>query len=331
MLCALLSAPAACLCAQEADPDWLGVARRYADHMLEFGCDRWGPVHSPLFVNGLTREEEPRLAPYPRYVAALAERRIVKRETEDAAKLKKYPSRSFTPFVLFDFNNVLNYPPKLASEGPHKVTIYGADPYEDQDLYGLLEDLARLTDDTRYAAAREAALTWWFANTQGPTGLYPWGEHLGWDPVHEQPTYFEWPARLLYHAAYHEIKNATPFLDVLARVSVKRLEDYAWGVWQTHFWDKERARYDRHGDYLGQDNRLGEPGGFPAHLGAYFDIWTSAYLASEDEAFKAKMADVMRRVAAMIVERSETYGGTQRDVRRVSVRLHAGLTGRETA
>jgi hypothetical protein len=293
--------------AQESDPDWLGVARRYADHMLEFGRDRYGPRHSPLFLNGLYRTAEARILDEPLFMPQ-SESQRKKEAGKRAEMVARYPGRTFTSFGEFDFNRVTNYPAALDKAGLHKVTVYGCDPYEDQALYGLLDALTEMTGNGSYAAARKAALVWWFENTQGPAGLYPWGEHLGWDPVTEEPTYFAGRSKGLYHAAFHEIKNATPYLDVLSGVSIKRLEDYAWGVWQAHFWEKEKAWYDRHGDYLGEDNRRGEPGGFPAHLGAYFDLWTTAYLVSEDGAFKAKMGDVMERVGGMMVRRSEKYG-----------------------
>ncbi|MDP6526258.1 MAG: hypothetical protein QGH15_18765 [Kiritimatiellia bacterium] len=54
------SGPCALLCAcshpvaraAETNVDYVAVARAYADCMIEHGRDRYGSVHSPLFVTG---------------------------------------------------------------------------------------------------------------------------------------------------------------------------------------------------------------------------------------------------------------------------------------
>lgn len=72
-----------------------------------------------------------------------------------------------TPFRKFDFNRVLNYPRGLGGEGPHKVTFYGCDPYEDRALYEMLIDLSRITGSAKYREEAEKSLVWWSTNTQG--------------------------------------------------------------------------------------------------------------------------------------------------------------------
>jgi hypothetical protein len=69
------------------------------------------------------------------------------------------------------------------------MTFYGCDPYEDRELYRTLFELTRITGNATYQTEADKAINWWFENTQGPSGLYPWGEHLGWDFQYEQPTY----------------------------------------------------------------------------------------------------------------------------------------------
>jgi len=260
--------------------DYLARARSFADCMIRHGRDRYGPVHSPLFANALTREDPPRLTPYPLFAPTPVNKKTGKPFPQKETGLQV--------FGLFDFNKVLNYPKGLGSEGPHKVTLYGCDPYEDRELYEFLFDLSRLTGEPRYAAEAKKALEWWFRHTQGPAGLYPWGEHLGWDFENECPTYFAGPSKHLYAACYHEIKDTVPFLDILAGLPAEApgkptpLERYALGIWNAHFWDKDKAWYCRHGDYRGLDDRTGSLSGFPAHLGAYLRVWTAAWLASPD-------------------------------------------------
>ena len=271
--------------------DYLKATVDFADCMLRYGRDRYGTVHSPLFAVLLTREAKPRIGPYPLFA--------------DPERVGNYPV-----YNRFDFNKCLNYPGGLGGEGPHKVTVYGCDPYEDRHLYTLLIDLSRVTGNPRYKAEAEKALTWWFQNTLGPADLYPWGEHLGWDFEHECPTYFKGPSRLLYGACYHEIKDVVPFLDILTRIpgDPPPLERYALGVWKAHYWDQERAIYCRHGDYTGQDTRRGSTEGYPAHQGAHLRLWVHAYLSTKTPAVRRQLAQILHKVLDVQIARATTYG-----------------------
>ena len=310
---ALMSAS---LPAQTAPVDYLRVARDFADCMIEHGRDRYGKVRSPLFANSLTREKVPKLTPIPLFAEVKDPVKNAEQRARDQAKKRLlFPGVTFTEFVEFDFNRCLNYPKGHGAEGPHKVTVYGCDPFEDRALYAMLADLTRITGDPKYQAEAAKALTWWFQNTQSPqTGLYPWGEHLAWDFQAECPTYFAGPSKHLYAASFHEIKDDVPFLEYLIPLPAAQpgeltpLERYAIGIWNAHFWDKERAFFCRHGDYLGVDNRQGSAEGFPAHLGAYFQVWAAAYLNSKNPQFKKELAVVFNKTADMALKRTETHG-----------------------
>ena len=277
---------------RESAPDYLNIAREFADCMIQYGRDRYGKVHSPLFSNILTREKEPRTTPYPLFAEKSAQTANkaeggnggLTTQSKKDKKLKRLnkvkkgevaQGRIPTRFDRFDFNKILNYPEGLCNAGPHKVTLFGCDPYEDRDLYYALFDLTRITGDPEYKSEAEKAIIWWFKNTQGPTGLYPWGEHMGWDLLYGCPTYFDGPSTHLYHASYHEVRDTVPFLEYLAALPAAKpgdytpLEKYALGIWNAHFWDKDKAYYNRHGDYTGQDNQEGLEGAFPAHLAFY--------------------------------------------------------------
>jgi hypothetical protein len=282
--------------------DFLKAAADFADCMIEFGRDRYGKVRSPLFSNILTREKEPRTTPYPRFAELGAGHRA-----GWAKKLREWsgPKAGYYYFHKFDFNKILNYPRGLGGEGPHKVTLYGCDPYEDRQLYYMLFDLTRITGKPRFKTEATKALKWWFANTQGPSGLYPWGEHLGWDLVNDRPTYFAGPSKHLYAACYHEIKDTVPFLDIMNEA---QLTKYALGIWESHFWDKTRAIYCRHGDYQGKDDRRGSLLGFPAHLGAYMRVWTAAYLRTKDQRVRKKIGAVFNTVLDAQIARAKKYG-----------------------
>ena len=298
----LAGAPAAAP-ADAAAPavDYLAAARRFADCMIRWGRDRYGPEPSPLFAVLLVRGKEPHIGPQPVFDAP--------------AKYKWQKQITETPFRKFNYNRCLNYPPGLGAEGPHKVTLTGCDPYEDADLYAMLFHLSRATGQPRYRDEAQKALRWWFTHTQSPaTGLYPWGEHLGWDFEHECPTYFEGPSKHLYAACYHEIKDRVPFLDLLASIPAAEpggptpLERYALGVWNAHYWDKTKAVYCRHGDYTGRDDRRGSLEGYPAHQGAHLRLWAAAYLVTDRAEVRREMAAILNKVLDVQIARARQYG-----------------------
>ncbi|MHC4247755.1 MAG: hypothetical protein ACYS9X_01375 [Planctomycetota bacterium] len=285
--------------ARLGEVDFLEAAVGFAECMLRYGRDRYGKVESPLFAVLLTRETKPRIGPQPYFDRP---------SPYDTSKMN-------TPFRKYDFNRCLNYPGGLGGGGPHKVTVFGCDVYEDAALYEMLIDLSRITGNARYRAEAERALEWWFKETQSPeTGLYPWGEHLGWDFENECPTYFEGPSKQLYAACYHEIKDRVPFLDILAKLPPERtgglspLERYAIGVWDAHYWDKERAVYCRHGDYTGADDRAGSYAGFPAHQGAHLSLWAKTYSTARDAGVRRKIRHVLAKVLDVQIARAKKYG-----------------------
>ena len=126
--------------------DFLKTATDFADCMIKYGRDRYGKTHSPLFSNILTREKEPRTTPYPLF-PELSD----KSKEGWARKLMEWsgPKAGYYYFHKFDFNKILNYPAGLGGEGPHKVTLYGCDPYEDRQLYYMLIDLTRITGQSK--------------------------------------------------------------------------------------------------------------------------------------------------------------------------------------
>ena len=53
----LISQVSVCLAAESSDPDdtskYLDAVRQFADNVLKYGRDTYGPKHTPLFVDGL--------------------------------------------------------------------------------------------------------------------------------------------------------------------------------------------------------------------------------------------------------------------------------------
>ena len=122
-------------------PDFVALARAYADAMVADGRDRYGPTPSPLFATMLDRET---MALIPNVKSAVP--------TETNVHGIRETDRSWNAANLDD----------------------------DHELHALLYALSDDTGDPSYAAAADASLGWYAQNTAFPTGLIPWGEHAGW-------------------------------------------------------------------------------------------------------------------------------------------------------
>ena len=155
--------------------DYVRLVRAYADAMIAHGRDdqRYGEKTSPLFATALRRDTPvPQLLPYPQFFK----------------NSKPVPGHlwNFCPPPDHGFYNI----PKVG-EDSHKQTVSGDDPHDQLGLYRALYMLTELTGEPKYRNAVDEALTWFFDHTQNPrSGLYPWGEHLGWDFWHDYPRYF---------------------------------------------------------------------------------------------------------------------------------------------
>ena len=128
--------------------DYVGIARAYADFMIEHGRDVYGPKHTPLFVTGMDRHTGKRISP-------------------PFAHVKRKP---FMPGWERD------------RELRGSDRNYGqADPLDQLTLLKLMHRLTELTGDTRYAEEADKTAAWWLANAQTGIGLYPWGTHTSWN------------------------------------------------------------------------------------------------------------------------------------------------------
>src|SRR2546427_2769424 len=129
--------------------NFLDVARRYADTMIERGRDTYGPQKSGLLLSALDRTT---LAPLK-----------VRPAPPGGIRRGDRPGRPW-------------------------VEMNGANPMLDQNLLRVFYTLSEITGDTRYAKVADEELTWFFNHTMSPqTSLLPWGEHLSWDVVLDLP------------------------------------------------------------------------------------------------------------------------------------------------
>jgi len=287
-------------------PNYLQLVKRYADTMIRRGRDRYGEVRSPLFASTLTRGDRIELLPYPAFIPM---------------------SRPFKPlpppgertgyenyFHLAHFANMPSLT-QLGAEDAHKQTVVGEDLLDNVGLYRALFELTRLTGNGRYKQEAEEAIDWWFKNTQNArSGLYPWGEHLGWDFRNDNPSYFTGPYTVLFSRIFHEPRaNKFELWGYLAQLPAQKegehtpLEKYAMGCLKWHFWDVKKAYFDRHGDYCGQVKPQGN-GGFPRILAWCFDVWTYALARSKNPGFKKEMAEALEQVLDGTIARLTPQG-----------------------
>ena len=304
----------------------LEILKNYADAMIEHGRDdaRYGDQTSPLFAVMLQRDTEiPVMLPYPQIP-------VLKNKAEPGHRWKYYTGAKFI--------NI----PFIEGEKIHKYTVSGEDVMEHYGLYRTLYLLTELSGDSAYKNAADQALTWWYENTQGPSGLFPWGEHLGWDFRYDYITYHvkghedfytnpvydyegtpidKWvdefvPITQLYQAFQHEPRipdlSADILLENLRKLplspgeSFTPLEKFAFGCWREHVIDLESGGYNRHGDYFGRrwgvEGRWGGTGDFPRIMGQFFDYWSYTWMHTENSV----VADSLEKIMYLMVDDLES-------------------------
>ena len=228
----------ACLCClgthtAAAEPDYLRVVRAYADAMIQHGRDVYGKQHSPLFATTLDRKTLRLL------------------EGEALARIKKIPRKGW-------------------GIRPHDRSVEGANPMHDQNLYQTLYGLTTLTGEKRYAAEADRALAWFFAHCQSPTtGLFAWGEHIGWNFSTEQ--------RIKQHGRHgtHEFYRPWALWDRCFTLAPKPCEAFALGLWNHQIADHKTGDFSRHAAY--DRHGPGRNSQYPRHGGFYIATWAAAY------------------------------------------------------
>jgi hypothetical protein len=316
----------------DAQTDLLKILEDYADAMIADGRDdnRYGENTSPLFATMLRRDtDRPEMLPYPQI---------------PPLKEKSEPGHRWLYYTGTNFINI----PFLAGEKLHKLTVSGEDVLENYGLYRMLYVLSELTNNSKYKDAADEALTWWYKNTQGPSGLFPWGEHLGWDfrfdyityhiPGHEDfynnPKYDydntpqeQWvekfsPITQLYQGFQHEPRiedlSAEILLENLKNLPLEKgetftpLEKFAFGCWREHIIDLESGGYNRHGDYFGRrwgvEGRWGGTGNFPRVMGQFFDYWSYTWMHSDNLVAKDSLETIMETIVDYLETEKDTNG-----------------------
>jgi len=318
-----------------AQTDLLQILTDYADEMIKNGRDdaRYGQDTSPLFAVMLRRDTDSAVMfPYPQIPT-------LENKTGDIE-----PGHRWLYYTGTNFINI----PGLQTEKLHKYTVSGEDVMEHYGLYRMLYDLSELTEDSTYANAADEALIWWYKNTQGPSGLFPWGEHLGWDFRYDFVTYHvqghhdfynnpyhdfdgtpiaQWisdfqPITQLYQAFQHEPRipdlSGNILLENLKNLPLQDgetytpLEKYAFGCWREHIIDLEKGGFNRHGDYFGRrwgvEGRWGGDGNYPRIIGQFFDYWSYTWMHTGNSVVKDSLEIIMETMVDYLAGEKDNNG-----------------------
>lgn len=218
----------------------LAAVTAYADTLIEHGRDTYGSEHTPLFAAALDREHLI-LLEGPSLEAALA------------------------------------IPPEEWGIRPHDRTLTGANPMQDEYLYMILYALSEITGDSKYKSAADDALRYFFTHCQSPaTGLFAWGEHIGWD--------FQTESRIDRPASdTHEYYRPWELWDVSYALAREPVKAFAHGVWEHQIGDHATGNFSRHASY--STHAPGKNSEYPRHGGFYIATWARAYGETGDPEF----------------------------------------------
>jgi len=186
----------------------LRAAREFADLMLLHGRDRYGPKSTPLFVGQLN----------------VNTRRIPTGNGDDPGLLKGNAATAgtacFCQNLMFDLG-----------------------------LLDTLEALTRLTGDQRYETARRDYLEYFLGHCRHPrSGYLPWGEHVGFDVIHDCPYYT--PS----YGNYHEVKAACVPWDGLWEANPQAIRHEIEVAFRRHICDEATFAFNRHASMEGTPN-----------------------------------------------------------------------------
>ena len=222
------------------DDRYLDIARQYADTMIEHGRDVYGAEQTPLFAVSLDRG-------FLRIHEGAALEAILAIERSD------WGIRS------------------------HDRMVQGANPMQDQNLYRVLYALSDITGESVYAQAADDALRYFFTHCQSPvTGLFAWGEHIGWD--------FSTEAIIDKNAGTtHEFARPWMLWDRSFELAPEPCAGYARGLWDHQIADQDSGYYSRHARY--DVHGPGRGSEYPRHGGFYIATWAAAYERTGDQTY----------------------------------------------
>jgi len=217
---------------------FLDVVRRYADVMIERGRDTYGPKKSGLLLSALDRTT---LTPL-----------TVRPAPPGGIRREDRPGRPWS-------------------------ALTGANPQLDQNLLRVLYTLSEITGVPRYLEVADEELSWFLNNTMSlATDLLPWGEHLSWDVMLDEPIAGG-------DVQMHEFARPWVLWDRCFALSPEAGKRFALGLWEHQVADHATGGFDRHAPYFKHGPVDGKD--FARHAGFYIATWCYAYKYTKDEIF----------------------------------------------
>jgi hypothetical protein len=225
--------------------DYLSIVKTYAETLLEHGRDTYGEKKTPLIAILLDHKT---LQLFPR--------------TED--------DRLFQ-LRLDDWEHwgVRN----------SERCFWGSNPHKDQNLYQILYALTKITGKKHYAQEADRTLKYFFENCQSDTtGLFAWGEHMGWDFRQEGVA-----MKRAAHNSTHEFGRAWALWERSFELAPEACNKFARGLWDHQIADQSTGNFSRHAGYFEHKTELNSE--YPRHGGFYIATWGEAYRRTQDPVY----------------------------------------------
>ena len=154
-------------------------------------------------------------------------------------------------------------------------SLFGANVMHDQDLYQLLYALTEVTGNKKYAQEADKSLKWFFNHCQSPaTGLFAWGEHIGWS--------FKTENYAFARGDNHEFYGPWVLWQKSFELAPKACTTFAQGLWD-HQIHEHSGEFSRHAGWA--EHRTGTKNEYPRHGGFYIAAWANAYERTKDPVF----------------------------------------------
>src|SRR6266540_3784048 len=177
-----------------------------------------------------------------------------------------------------------NRPNGLALMRPGKPS--GANLQHDENLLRLLYTLSELSAKPRYREAADAELKWFLENARSPaTSLLPWGEHMSWDPINDQPVDASGAEE-----GGHRFFRPWLLWDRCFALAPDASRKFALGLWEHQIANHNTGAFHRRAAYFKHLTMEGVDS--PRDAGFYIRTWAAAYAHTKDEQF-LRPIDVM--------------------------------------
>jgi hypothetical protein len=118
------------------------------------------------------------------------------------------------------------------------------------------------------------------------TGLLPWGEHLSWHVMLDQPVSSGTELT-------HEFARPWVLWDRSFELAPQASKQFALGLWNHQIANKKTGAFDRHAPYDRHGPRDGKD--FARHGGFYIHTWAHAYKHTKDKTFLSAIEAVLAR------------------------------------